>query len=89
MDSKQIPRFTAKCRIIQGEGGFYLTFFCEICSKGYTTPLIQSASRKDALTLGEQEARLYFNRCISCFRWVCDENYNENLMLCTECQIQI
>lgn len=83
---RQVPSFTAKCRTMRQSNGFRLTFFCELCGDGYTTPVIPCKSLKEALRLGEQDARLKFNRCESCHRWVCDKHYNENQMKCTDCE---
>lgn len=85
MLDKPPPMFTAKCRTVREEKGFRLTFFCEICGGGYTTPFIPCDTLKDALRLGERDARLHFNRCGCCHRWVCDEHFNENRMMCTDC----
>lgn len=85
MLDKPVPMFTAKCLTIREERGFRLTFFCEICGIGYTTQLILCDTLKDALRLGEQDARLHFNRCQCCYRWVCDDHFNENRMMCTDC----
>jgi hypothetical protein len=89
MADKMIPMFTAKCRTVREDKGFRLTFFCEICCGGYTTPLFLCDTLKEALRLGEQDARLHFNRCEGCHRWVCDEHFNENWMMCTDCMPRI
>lgn len=80
-----LPVFTAKCRTVHDGVGFRLTFFCEICGSGYTTPLFLCNTPQEALRLGEQDARLHFNRCLRCHRWVCDEHFNENRLMCTDC----
>lgn len=85
MNDQLVPTFTAKCRTEQVKGGFRFTFFCAVCGGGYTTPLITESSTRIALRLAEQAARLHFNRCQRCFRWVCDEHFNENSMMCTNC----
>lgn len=89
MIERPIPMFTAKCRTIREEAGFRLTFFCELCGSGYTTPLIVCDTPKEALHFGEQDARLHFNRCESCHHWVCDEHFNEDLIMCTACMPRI
>lgn len=81
----ELPAFTAKCRTLRDELGYRLTFFCEVCGRGYDTPPIVCDSLKEALRLGEKDARLHFNRCGGCHRWVCDEHFNENQMMCTDC----
>ena len=82
---RSIPPFTAKCRTVREKGGFRFIFFCELCGRGYTTPHIPQENQKDALRLGEQDARLHFSRCQCCGRWVCDEDFNENWITCTDC----
>lgn len=85
MKIETVPQFTPKCRTVRNEGGFCLTFFCELCGNGYTTPQLNCKTLKEALRLGERDARLHFNRCSCCYRWVCDEHFNENRMMCTDC----
>lgn len=86
---QSMSMFTPKCRTVREEAGFRLTFFCELCGSGYTTPLLGCGTLKEALSLGERDARLHFNRCRSCHRWVCDEHFNENRMMCTACMPRI
>lgn len=86
---REPPMFTAKCRTVREGAGFRLTFYCGICGGGYTTAPLVCDSPKEALRLGEQDARLRFNRCSSCRRWVCDEHFNENQMMCTDCMPRI
>ena len=77
--------FTAKSRFDQQDGGFRFTFFCDLCGDGYTTGIIPAQSVAVARESAQSEARLHFNRCQNCHRWVCDEHYNENRLLCTAC----
>lgn len=79
------PMFTAKHLMVREDTGFRLTFFCEVCGDRYVTPPLVCDTPQDALHLGEQDARLHFNRCSGCQRWVCDEHFNENQMMCTDC----
>lgn len=88
MNSGPIP-FTPKRRTEQSEDGYRFTFSCELCSHSYTTPVFPTRSLREALPLGERDARRHFNRCGRCHRWVCDEHYNENRMMCTECAPRI
>lgn len=87
MTDDALPVFTPKYRAVQEDGGFRVTFFCDICDRGYTHPLIRTSSLQEALRLGAGDARLHFNRCGCCHRWVCDEHFNENQMMCTECAL--
>lgn len=78
--------FTCKSAMVAQDGAFRFTFFCELCDCGYTTqPLAAAVTVKEAFEMAQREARPYFNRCQSCSRWVCDQHYNEDLMLCTAC----
>ncbi len=82
---RPVPCFTAKCRTVREEAGFRLTFFCALCDNGYTTPPIACDTPRQALLLGARDARLHFNRCEGCRRWVCDQHFNENRMMCVDC----
>ncbi len=64
------------------------TFLCCLCDIGYTTGWIIASSAGEAKKIAEQEARPYFNRCHKCGRWVCDNHYNEDVMMCTVCAPQ-
>lgn len=86
---RSVPIFTAKYRTVREGAGFRLTFFCELCGGGYTTPLLGCDTPKEALYLGAQDARLHFNRCECCHGWVCDEHFNENRMMCIACMPRI
>lgn len=77
--------FTSKSTMVQGNGIYGFTFFCDLCDFGYTTTPVVAQSTKEARERAQQEARQHFNRCQKCHRWVCDEHYNENEMTCTEC----
>ena len=68
------------------EGGTYkFSFFCEICDEGYTTGSIAADSVEKALILAAKEARIHFNGCGRCGKWVCDHHYNMEKALCIEC----
>lgn len=38
-----------------------------------------------AFTMAQNEAQQHFHRCHGCRRWICDADYNEEEMMCTEC----
>ena len=77
--------FTSKSTMTEENGTYRFTFFCERCDKGYTTQPIHADSVKEAFDRAQQQVRKHFNRCHSCYRWVCDGHYNEDLMMCTVC----
>ena len=80
-----LTMFTARCRTVRDSDGFRLTFFCDICGSEYITPPIVCDTSKEARHLATKDARLHFNRCNCCYQWVCDEHFNENRMMCTDC----
>jgi len=65
--------------------GFSFTFYCDLCQSSYQTEEIKTDSFVTAFQKGQEVARLYFNRCCKCGKWVCDEHYNEDVMECIEC----
>ena len=77
--------FNARYTVTDSEGGFRFQFLCACCSSGYATGLIQADSIEAAFPLAEKEARLFFNGCDHCGKWVCDQHYNMEKALCTEC----
>ncbi|MDD2955182.1 MAG: zinc-ribbon domain-containing protein [Oscillospiraceae bacterium] len=89
MTPKKTADFTAKCRVFRDGDVYQYTFFCDICENGYTTSPVQASGPGEAQALAEAEARLHFNWCRRCRRWVCDEHFNENQMMCTDCAPRI
>ncbi|NLB10770.1 MAG: hypothetical protein GX834_06865 [Clostridiaceae bacterium] len=77
--------FTSKSTMTEENDGYRFTFFCDLCDEGYSTRLISAENAKEAYELAKNEARQHFNRCYSCHRWVCDEHYNEDYLLCIKC----
>ena len=77
--------FTPKSTMVALGGSYQFTFFCELCDTGYTTRPVSAETVKKAFNLAQLEARIHFNRCHSCQRWVCDGHYNEDMMMCTAC----
>jgi hypothetical protein len=69
--------------------GYSFIFFCDLCNKKYETEIINQTPFQDTLALAQKIAKQYFNKCHKCERWICDEHYNENLMLCTLCTQQL
>ena len=78
-------RFTARYTLTGGDGEYRFQFLCAYCDTGYTTGLIQADSIESAQILAEKEAKVYFNGCDRCGKWVCDFHYNMEKALCTEC----
>ena len=85
MTHKADPAFTPKCRILREGGSCRFTFFCGICEHRYTTPPLQAENAGEARLKAEADARLHFNWCPKCGRWVCDEHFNEGRTMCTDC----
>ncbi len=84
-----IPAFTAKSRVFHEGCKFQFTFFCDICEKGYCSSLVYASNAREALQQAEEEARLYFNWCPRCNKWVCDKHFNENKEACILCAPRI
>lgn len=79
------PEFNLKSAMVQDKDSYIFTFFCDLCDRGYTTSPLVVSSVREARRLAENEARLHFNRCHSCRKWVCDRHYNEDEMMCSVC----
>ncbi len=77
--------FALKSVMVQEEGFYRFTFFCEMCDGGFTTGRISAPSVLEARRIAQLEARPYFNCCHKCGKWICDEHYNENVFMCTAC----
>jgi hypothetical protein len=77
--------FTAKSTMAEENGRYRFTFLCALCGEGRSTQPIAADTAQEALEAARREARVYFNRCHRCGRWVCDDHYNEDVMLCTGC----
>ncbi|NLV17678.1 MAG: hypothetical protein GXY50_10820 [Syntrophomonadaceae bacterium] len=72
--------------VMKRENGDYVfSYFCDLCDTAFTTKRIAAADVKEATRLSIEEARRHFNRCHSCHIWVCDDHYNEAVMMCTIC----
>ena len=77
--------FGARYAMTSEDGAYSFGFFCAICDEGYNTGKIHAESVEKALLLAEKEARIHFNGCGQCGKWVCDFHYNMEKALCTEC----
>jgi hypothetical protein len=77
--------FTQRYKTHRTKDGFRFAFYCDLCETLYETEEIITDSFEDALQKGQDVARLYFNKCHKCGKWICDEHYNENVMECIEC----
>lgn len=87
-------RFTKKFEDNSMESGYAFTFFCDLCGRPYHTRLLSReelvgrsrfAVRRSALALAAREAKLHFNRCTRCRRWVCDQDFDIETDLCSNC----
>ena len=78
-------KYETKYTLINLDGGYQIQYFCALCDYSYTTGWVLAQSRDEALRLTEKEARKHFNGCHECGRWVCDEHYNMDAMICVEC----
>ena len=67
------------------EGGYRFRYFCALCNWHYETVQISAVSEKEARIIAEQEARRHFNGCHKCGRWICEQHYNVDEMMCIKC----
>ncbi|MDR3085806.1 MAG: hypothetical protein LBU47_05770 [Christensenellaceae bacterium] len=74
-----------KYALVGVESGYRFRFFCALCGANRTSGWISAASEADARLFAEAEARRFFNGCHKCGRWICDEHYNADEMMCVEC----
>ncbi|MGB4661351.1 MAG: hypothetical protein WBI07_19415 [Mobilitalea sp.] len=81
--------FTQHYKIKKHLNGYSFIFYCDLCNKKYETIIINQNSLQDTIDLAQKTAKQYFNKCHKCGKWICDEHYDENLMLCTLCSLLI
>jgi len=77
--------YKAKYTVEKENDSYRFKYICGLCDWHYTTGLIDADSEDDAMKIAEDEARLYFNGCRKCGRWICDEHYDMDKMVCAEC----
>ncbi len=98
---QMIKPFTRKFEDNSNGREFSFTFFCDICQRPYCSSAISRAgiakelrpclrhSRRGAYRLALEkasyEARLHFNRCRRCAKWVCDDDFHMDSGLCAAC----
>jgi len=75
------PKFTME----HEDDGYRFHFVCGLCDWHYTTGHIGAGAESDAIEFAKHEARPYFNGCRKCGRWICDEHYDMEKMVCAEC----
>lgn len=85
--------FTSHHTARETRGGYAFVFFCDIChSPVYarirmTENMCKHTAWAKAQAYGRAVdlARLHFNRCQRCFRWVCDRDYALEQGICVQC----
>ncbi len=77
--------FTSKSRVMRHGDKYICTFFCDLCDYGYSVDSVAEEKLRDTVMRAGEEARRHFNLCHRCRKWVCDEHYNEDVMMCVEC----
>ena len=82
---EEMGSFTKKYEVQTKKDGFCCTFYCDLGDDYYSICIDGVDSADDALELSKMNARLHFNRCHRCGRWVCDAHYNEGQMMCIRC----
>ncbi|MDR0405910.1 MAG: hypothetical protein LBH54_03830 [Clostridiales bacterium] len=79
--------FTANYQIEETPCGTRFTFLCDVTGKPVcTTPPIRANSPEEALAQARSGAREYFNRCQRCNRWISDDAYDIDEMVCVKCK---
>jgi hypothetical protein len=66
-------------------GAYQFHFHCACCGEGHTTGNIRADSLEAAVALAWKEAREDFNGCHKCGKWICDNHYNMDEFMCTDC----
>jgi hypothetical protein len=77
--------FKPNYRMSRRNGSYKFQYYCVMCDYNHTTGWIEAGSEDEARLLAEKEARQYFNGCHKCGRWICDEHYNKDKMMCVDC----
>ncbi len=77
--------FKSKYTLKHTEGGYQFTFYCAYCDFHYTTGWISADTPEEARVLAETEARTDFNGCHCCGKWICNDHYDMQEMMCVEC----
>ncbi len=85
MTFQPMLRFTASYTMESGPDGYRFRFHCAQCDESHTTGCFCADSVEEAYAQAAVEARSSFNGCHRCGQWVCDEHYNEDEMMCTQC----
>ncbi len=69
-----------------GNAAYNASYGGDILSQKFEgmTPEWQKEHEK-AFEIAQNEAQRHFHRCQNCRQWVCDADYNEDTMMCTEC----
>ncbi len=77
--------FRSRYTLKHTDGGYQFTFYCAYCDFCYTAGWIFIDSVEEARVLAEKEARLAFNGCQCCGKWVCNDHYDMQEMMCIKC----
>lgn len=83
-----VEAFTKRYRQNLSKEGRRFTFYCDLCGSGYVTPPLNPGKGESVSGLfhkAQAEAKLHFNRCPRCLRWVCDNDYVVDLGICRDC----
>lgn len=83
------PEFTAPHTVRMSAEGVRYTFYCDLTGEPvFTTAPIAHCTPQEELACAIAEARPHFNRCIRCGKWICDNAYSIDEMLCIRCAQQ-
>lgn len=73
-------------RIINNHKFNQYQFYCERSNMlVYTTSKIKANTQIEEYEYAWNEAKVYFNYCRKCGKWVCTEMFNPDICLCVDC----
>jgi len=77
---------TTSYKIIPDSKGNKYAFICEMSrSIAFVTRPVKADSPKEELNSAWEEARMHFNRCRKCGKWVIDAMFNPDVLNCVGC----
>lgn len=78
---------TSRYKVVENNPqGRRYCFYCELSGTPvYTTRPVRADTPEAELEIAWREAKLYFNGCSECGKWIRDEAYNIDEMKCIEC----
>ena len=80
-------KMTANYKVQQTSNGNKYQFFCDlsdalVCT---TAPVKADTPEKELMLAWNAYAKVHFNKCHKCGRWIINEMYNPDVLTCVEC----